>query len=50
MKDTHTNKDDHIFLKSSQNKKDLNDVTAAPFLVVFFRLAAEEKTQKTEQL
>ena len=32
-------------LKSSRNKKDLNDVIAAPFLVF-----AEKKTQKTGQL
>ena len=25
-----------LYLKSSRNKKDLNDVTAAPFLVGFF--------------
>ena len=37
-------------LKSSRNKKDLNDVTAAPFLVFFLLLAAEKKTLKTGQL
>ena len=37
-------------LKSSRNKKDLNDVTAAPFLVFFLLLAAEKKTPKTGQL
>ena len=39
-----------ILLKSSQNKKDLNDVTAAPFSVFFLLLAAEENTPKTGQL
>ena len=37
-------------LKSSRNKKDLNDVTAAPFSVFFLLLAAEKKTPKTGQL
>ena len=37
-------------LKLSRNKKDLNDVTAAPFLVVFLLLAAEKKAPKTGQL
>ena len=38
-------------LKSSRNKKDLNDVTAAPFLRwVFMLLEAEKKTPKTRQL
>ena len=37
-------------LKSLQNKKDLNDVTAAPFSVVFLLLAAEKKIPKTGQL
>jgi hypothetical protein len=38
-------------LKLSQNKKDLTDITAAPFLVLFFlMLAAEKKTPKTGQL
>ena len=33
-------------LKSSQNKKDLNEVTAAPFLVSFSQLlAAKQNTQ-----
>ena len=31
------------FQKSSRNKKDLNDVTAAPFLVFFLKLVAEKK-------
>ena len=39
-----------LLLKSSRNKKDLNDVTAAPFLVVFLLLAAEKKTSKMGQL
>ena len=33
-------------LKLSQNKKDLNDVTAALYLVCFLLLAAEKKTPK----
>ena len=37
-------------LKSSGNKKGLNDVTAAPFSVVFLQLVAEKKTPKTGQL
>ena len=37
-------------LKSSRNKKDLNDVTAAQFSVFFLLLAAEKKTLKTGQL
>ena len=37
-------------LKSSRNKKDLKDVTAAPFSVFFLLLAAEKKTPKTGQL
>ena len=37
-------------LKSSRNKKDLNDVTAAPFLVSFSHLLAAKKTSKMEQL
>ena len=37
-------------VKSLQNKKDLNDVTAAPFSVFFLLLVAEEKTPKTGQL
>jgi hypothetical protein len=37
-------------LKSSENKKDLNDVTAAPFLVCFFAAGGEKKTPKTGQL
>ena len=36
-------------LKLSRNKKDLNDVTAAPFLVFFLLLAVEKKTPKTGQ-
>ena len=36
-----------IYIKSSQNKKDPNDVTAALFSVVFLLLAAENKTPKT---
>ena len=31
-------------LKSSRNKKELNDVTAAPFSVSFFQLPAAKKT------
>ena len=42
--------DNIMLLKSSQNKKDLNDVTAAPFSVFFLLLAAEKKTPKTGQL
>ena len=37
-------------LKSSRNKKDLNDVIAAPFSVCVLLLAAETKTPKTGQL
>ena len=37
-------------LKSSRNKKDLYDVTAAQFLVFFLLLIAEKKTPKTVQL
>ena len=37
-------------IKLSRNKKDLNDVTAAPFLVGFLLLAAEKKTLKAGQL
>ena len=37
-------------LKSSQNKKDLNDVAAARFLVFVLQLAIEKKTPKTGQL
>jgi hypothetical protein len=34
-------------MKSSRNKKDLNDVTAAPFLMSFSKLpAAKKKHQK----
>ena len=40
----------HDLNLSSGNKKDLNDVTAAPFLVFFLLLAAERKTPKTGQL
>ena len=40
----------NTLLKSSRNKKDLNDVTAAPFSVVFLLLAAEKKTPKMGQL
>ena len=39
----------HIYqrlLKSSRNKKDLNDVTAAPFSVSFSQLPAAKKTPK----
>ena len=39
-----------LLLKMSQNKKDLNDVTAAPFLVSFSQLPAAIKTPKTGQL
>ena len=35
-----------IALKSSQNKKDLNDVTAAPFLFLFFAAGRREKDTK----
>ena len=35
-----------IALKSSQNKKDLNDVTAAPFLVVSYAAGSWEKDTK----
>ena len=34
-------------LKSSRNKKDLNDVTAAPFLVSFSQLPFPSKNPKT---
>ena len=34
-------------LKFSRNKKDLNDVTAAPFWVVFFDAGSWEKDIKT---
>ena len=37
-------------IKLSRIKKDLNDVTAALFLVLILLLAAEEKTSKTGQL
>ena len=37
-------------LNSSQNKKDLNAVIAAHFLVFFLLLAAQKKTPKTGQL
>ena len=37
-------------LKSSRNKKDLNDVTAVLFSVCFLLLAAEKKTPKMGQL
>ena len=33
-------------LKLSRNKKDLNEVTAAPFLVSFSQLPAAKKTEK----
>ena len=36
----------HWLVKSSRNKKDHNDVTAAPFLVLFF--TAEEKNIKND--
>ena len=40
-----------IYIQSSQNKKDPNDVTAALFSMFFFLLlAAEKKTPKTGQL
>ena len=35
-----------ILLKSSRNKKDLNDVTAVPFLVSFSQLPAAKKYTK----
>ena len=38
------------FQKLSRNKKDLNDVTAAPFLMSFSQLPAAKKTLKTGQL
>ena len=34
-----------FYLKSSQNKKDLNDVTAAPFLVSFSQVQAAKNTK-----
>ena len=34
-----------ILLKSSRNKKDLNDVTAVPFLVSFSQLPAVKKNK-----
>ena len=34
------------FVKSSRNKKGLNDVTAAPFLVGFFAAGSWEKDTK----
>ena len=37
-------------LKSSLNKKDLNEATAAPFLVSFSQLPAAKDTPKTRQL
>ena len=37
-------------LRSSRNKKDINDVTAAPFSVSFSQLLAAKKTPKTGQL
>ena len=40
----------YYLLKSSQNKKDLNDVTAAPFSVVFFAARSWEKGTKMGQL
>ena len=42
--------EDLALLKLSQNKKDLNDVTAARFLVFVLLLAAEKKTPKNGQL
>ena len=36
--------------KVSRNKKDLDDITAAPFFGVFLLLAAEKKTSETRQL
>ena len=39
-----------VLLKLSRNKKDLNDVTAAPFLVFFLLLVAEKKTPKMGKL
>ena len=35
-----------FYLKSSRNKKDLNDVTAAPFLMSFSQLPAAKKNTK----
>ena len=32
-----------MYLKSSRNKKDLNDITAAPFSVLFFAAGSWEK-------
>ena len=37
-------------LKSSPNKNDLNDITAAPFSMSFSQLPAAEKTPKMGQL
>ena len=39
-----------VLLKLSRNKKDLNDVTAAPFSVFFLLLVAEKKTPKMGKL
>ena len=39
-----------VALKLSRNKKDLNDVTAALFLMFSLLLVAEKKTPKTGQL
>ena len=36
-----------LLLKSLGNKKNLNDVTAAPFFVFLLLLVAEKKTPKT---
>ena len=36
----------YLDLKSSRNKKDLNDVPAAPFSVTFSHLPAAKKSQK----
>ena len=39
-----------ILLKSSRNKKDLNDITAALFSVSFSQLPVAKKAPKTGQL
>ena len=37
-------------LKLSQNKKNINDITAAPFSMFWLLLAVEKKTPKTRQM
>ena len=39
-----------VQLKSSQNKKDLNDIKAAPFFGVFFAAGSWEKDTEKQQL